>query len=500
MSKRIFSFALTVLLLFTGICGRIGYIVFSNDYKASTSYNHYSLCIGKIKPTIYYRNGAKATNNKYRYSAVVRPNPRCIAELDKIFDSDKSAKITEELRKGYPVIVPLDKKPDVRLSYIRVYSSLYSSNNLNQICAAESNGILNFLSNDIGEKNVIYSIDAQGRLLDGDDGTVENLNYDSPEGYRISIDRAIQSVTADACKDLTSGCVVVMNVEDCSLLAVVNKPDETYMNKPFMQYAVGSVFKLVVAACALENGVDLDYNCKGSIEIGDAVFSCQNKRSHKMQNLKDALANSCNCYFVNLANYLGKQSLYDTAVELGFDDETELFDGWTVDNAIMPNLNDLESKGEVSLFGFGQGKLTVTPMQMCAFLCTVGNRGIKNEPRLFLETVNNANQKTMLSYPEPKSVLSPDACKTLLEYMNYVVTDGTGKNALTSDKKSAGKTATAQTGQFFMKNEYLNTWFAGVYPYDNPQYAIVVMKEHGKSGSQDCCPIFRTIVERLKNM
>ena len=51
-----------------------------------------------------------------------------------------------------------------------------------------------------------------------------------------------------------------------------------------------------------------------------------------------------------------------------------------------------------------------------------------------------------------------------------------------------------------MKNEYLNTWFAGVYPYDNPKYAVVVMKEHGKSGSQDCCPIFRTIVEKLMNM
>ena len=63
MSKRIFSLALTLCLLFTAVCGRIGYIIFSNNYAASTSYNHYSLNIGKKAPTVYYRNGDKATDN-----------------------------------------------------------------------------------------------------------------------------------------------------------------------------------------------------------------------------------------------------------------------------------------------------------------------------------------------------------------------------------------------------------------------------------------------------
>ena len=500
MSKRIFSLALTLCLLFTAVCGRIGYIIFSNNYAASTSYNHYSLSIGKKAPTVYYRNGDKATDNKLRYVAVIRPNPKCISELSKLFSQKRVNEITEELRKGYPILVPLEDKPKFRLNYINVYSSFCSSNNLGQLCAKESNGILSYIGDDIGEKNIIFSIDAQGRLLDGDEGTIKNKNYDSPEGYRISIDEDIQNVVLNAASDLTSGCVIVMDIKDSSILALVNKPDETYLIKPFSQYAVGSVFKLVVAACAIENNVDVEYTCNGSIKIADSVFSCQNKRAHKTQNLKAALANSCNCYFVNLAQTLGKDALYKTVSDLGFDDETELFDKWIIDNATLPSLDDLESKGELSLFGFGQGKLSVTPFQMCSFLCTVGNMGIKNEPRLFLDNINNADEKTAVKYPDGESVLSFDTCKTLLEYMNYVVTDGTGKNALSSDKKSAGKTATAQTGQFFMKNEYLNTWFAGVYPYDNPKYAVVVMKEHGKSGSQDCCPIFRTIVEKLMNM
>ena len=48
--------------------------------------------------------------------------------------------------------------------------------------------------------------------------------------------------------------------------------------------------------------------------------------------------------------------------------------------------------------------------------------------------------------------------------------------------------------------EQLNTWFVGFYPYDNPKYSIVVMREGGKSGAGDCCPVFRTIVEKIDNM
>ena len=310
MSKRIFSLALTLCLLFTAVCGRIGYIIFSNNYAASTSYNHYSLSIGKKAPTVYYRNGDKATDNKLRYVAVIRPNPKCISELSKLFSQKRVNEITEELRKGYPILVPLEDKPKFRLNYINVYSSFCSSNNLGQLCAKESNGILSYIGDDIGEKNIIFSIDAQGRLLDGDEGTIENKNYDSPEGYRISIDEDIQNVVLNAACDLTSGCVIVMDIKDSSILALVNKPDETYLIKPFSQYAVGSVFKLVVAACAIENNVDVEYTCNGSIKIADSVFSCQNKRAHKTQNLKAALANSCNCYFVNLAQTLGKDALY----------------------------------------------------------------------------------------------------------------------------------------------------------------------------------------------
>ena len=84
-------------------------------------------------------------------------------------------------------------------------------------------------------------------------------------------------------------------------------------------------------------------------------------------------------------------------------------------------------------------------------------------------------------------------------YMKNVVDFGTGVNARYKSK-TAGKTATAQSGVYIDGKEQLNTWFVGFYPYVNPKYSIVVMCEGGKSGSEDCCPIFRTIVEKLDNM
>ena len=96
-------------------------------------------------------------------------------------------------------------------------------------------------------------------------------------------------------------------------------------------------------------------------------------------------------------------------------------------------------------------------------------------------------------------VLSEENSKTLREYMRYVVTDGTGRNA-DYKGKSAGKTSTAQSGSFVNGKEVLNTFFAGFYPYSNPKYAIVVMCENGNSGAEDCCPVFRTIVEMLDKM
>lgn len=500
MKKRIVSLALIVAFLAVGLTGRIGYIIFSKTYTVSEGYNSYVLTIDTFAPTLYYEDFQRITNNTKQYAAVIRPNAKCVAELSKIFDSKRVKEITEELKKGYPVIINIEEKDKDGFKYNHVFETYDTKCSFPQLISKNSSGMMTYIEGAAGKRKIKFSIDAKQRLLSGDSGSIIDENYDSKEGYRLSISKEIQQIVYDACRDMKNGCALVMDVHDASILASVSKPDTSYVNKTLQKYPVGSVFKLIVSACAIENHCDLSYNCVGKIAVGDTVFGCQNYHKHAEQNLKEALGNSCNCYFVNLALHLGKDKLTKTARAFGFEDTTLLFDNWKVQNGMLPNDYELNSKGQLALLGFGQGKLLSTPLQICSSLCTIANSGIKNEPRLVLSNVDRLSNSSDIVYDEGERVLSKAACKTLIQYMRYVVSDGTGRKAQSTDGKSAGKTATAQTGQYDKGIELLNTWFAGIYPYDAPKYAVVIMVEDGTSGSSDCCPIFRTIVEKLRKL
>lgn len=500
MKKRIISLTIVISLLISVIGGRIGYIIFSGSYTVSEGYNSYALTIDSFAPTLYYRNADKITNNSNYYVAIIRPNAKCLGELSKLFDNSECQDIIEQLKQGYPVIKIIDSKKRNRVKYIDIYKATSSENICSQLIDTKSSGLLKYVDSTAGIRKISFSIDAKGRLLSGDTGTITDYNYETKEGLKLSLDKEIQQVTYDACKNMQSGCALVMNVEDSSILACVSKPDDSYINKAFQQYSVGSVFKIVVSACALENDIDLKYNCTGSITVGDTTFSCQNNHIHGVQTVKTALANSCNCYFVNLALTLGRERILKTADKLGFNDFTSIYNGWLIQNALLPEEKDLYSKGQLALLGFGQGKLTAAPLQIGSVLCTVANKGKKNTPKLVLSTVNSNGLSSAINYSNSEQVLDKDKCDTLIKYLRYVVSSGTGRQADTNKKQSAGKTATAQTGQYLNGKELLNTWFAGVYPYSSPKYAIVVMTEDGNSGAEDCCPIFSTIVENLEKL
>lgn len=486
MQKRVVSLIVAVSLLLSSLFARIGYIMFNGSYTVSDSYNSYSLTIEKPEFQLYYRNGEKLNNDLNGYVAVIRPNEKCIGELYKIFNYDKIQTIMKELSKGYPIVVELEDY--IETKYIDVFKTHKSSVVCPQLINKSSSGLLKYTNETQNTLKINFSIDAKGRLLSGDNGTLKRNESSFEDGLTLSIDKSIQEIVVDACNEMVSGCCIVMDVNSGEVLACVNKPDDCYINKCFENYPVGSVFKLIIAASALENDINSVYNCTGSIRIGDSTFSCQNDSIHGYQTLKTALANSCNCYFVNLALDLGYNKILETSNEFGFDKTINLYNDWNIKTSNLPSSELLNSKGQLALFGFGQGKLTSTPLQICSSLSVIANKGIYKTPTI------------LKSSKEGKSVISKETADNLLKYMRYVVENGTGKNADDSLQLSAGKTATAQTGQYDNGIELLNTWFAGVYPYNEPKYAIVVMTENGISGSKDCCPIFRTIVENINKI
>ena len=348
-------------------------------------------------------------------------------------------------------------------------------------------GLEKYTDKKIGTLSVNYNVDALGRVLDGDNGRLINKNYNSTDGIKISIDDNIQKIAEESAKSLDKGSVVILDTKTSQILAAVSLGGD-YLNRSISSYAVGSIFKLIVAACALENNINPSYTCKSKIKVGDITFHCQNKHEHGKQHIKQALANSCNCYFVNLALKIGKDKLYNFSKSLGFGDSFNLYDNtFPVSAASFPTVEELKSDGQLALLGFGQGKLTDTPVHFASVVAAISNGGYYNSPTLNIK--NSASNQ----------VISSETCAILKNYMKNVVENGTGFNAQYKSK-TAGKTATAQSGIYVDGKEQLNTWFVGFYPYDNPKYSIVVMREGGKSGAGDCCPVFRTIVEKIDNM
>ena len=487
MKKRYVTVLVLFMFLFSSVIGRCLYIALDKTYYISESYNSYEIEIGTLYTNIYDRKGIPLNNYKSVKVAVIEPDEKCLSELELLFSSEKAKEIKKTLEKGYPVSAQVEKEAETK--FIKQYEKIIENPSdmpAKHLLSKEYGGLEYFESEELGSFSVNYSINARGELLSGDSIFENNNNYYSKDGIIISIDNGIQHIAEKASSSISKGAVVVLDVSTSQLLASVSKGDD-YINRAISPYAIGSIFKLVVCACALENGVSMSYKCDGSIKVSDTTFHCQNSKVHGIQNMKQALANSCNCYFIQLANELGANKLYSTAQKLGFGKEISLYNDFKISEPPIAKLSDLSSLGELSLFAFGQGKLTDTPVHFASVVAMIANGGLYNYPTLDIIEGDNIR------------VLSEENSKTLREYMRYVVTDGTGRNA-DYKGKSAGKTSTAQSGTFVNGKELLNTFFAGFYPYDNPKYAIVVMCENGNSGAEDCCPVFRTMVEMLDKM
>ena len=488
MSKRIISISVVFALVLSLTLGRFGYIIFGDTYKIDKSYNSITLDISNLYTNIYSQNKTLLNNNTKSLVAVIKPNEKSLGELKLLFDENKIKNITDELKNGYPIVIPVDKYANTK--YIRLFETV-NENNSYMLCRhlidKNFGGLEKYTDEKIGSLSINYSVDALGKVLDGDSGAVIDENYDSKKGIQISIDENIQNIVENSAENISKGSVVVLDCDTSQILASYSIGND-YLNRSISSYAVGSVFKLVVAAAALENNIDPTYECKSKITVGDTIYHCQNNHKHGKENIKQALANSCNCYFVNLALKVGRTKIYNTALNLGFASSFSLYnDAYTVPSSAFPTLIELKSQGQLALLGFGQGKLTDTPVHFASVVSAIANGGYYNYPTLNLKKSTDTR------------VFSDKTAKTLRSYMKNVVDVGTGFNAKYKGK-TAGKTATAQSGIYIDGKEQLNTWFVGFYPYDKPKYSIVVMCEGGKSGGEDCCPIFRTIVEKLDKM
>lgn len=372
------------------------------------------------------------------------------------------------------------------------------------------------LSGNNAADTIRCAVTAQGTLRSG---TVpERVRAESSAaGVQLTLSRSVQrAVEAAAGNMMQKGGVLVLETKNANVRACVSlptfdpenvsvsldAPDSPLLNRAFASYAVGSVFKPVLAAAALEAGeVGLVIDCPGYCIVDGQIFRCAGGIAHGTVDLAAALQKSCNGYFIQLGQNLGPERVWKMAEQFGFGRALCLTDTERTASGLLPEWETLTSTGAFANFCFGQGELLATPVQIAGMMNTIAGDGCYREP-LFVEgTLDETTGEplTTLSHRRAKRILTPQTAEKLRTLLTSVVTEGTGQEAAPQEgeETAGGKTGTAQTGQFVEGKEQKNFWFAGFWPAEDPRYTIVVMQDGLTEPVHSSAAVFARICEAL---
>lgn len=365
------------------------------------------------------------------------------------------------------------------------------------------------------QSTVQCAVTAQGQLRTGE--TPQLLRADSGAvGVQLTISRPIQrAAEAVAAETMTTGCILVLDVRTAQVRASVSVPgydpqdlaasldaeNAPFVDRTLESYAVGSVFKPLLAVAALEAGVSLRYECPGACEVDGQWFRCAGGAAHGEVDLASALEKSCNGYFIRLGQLLGEQTLLETAQELGFGKKTWLAGELAASAGGLPGAQELAQSGQLANFSFGQGALLASPVQIAVMMNAIASGGIYRAPSFIKGTLDEATGELLETAlrTQPKRVFSAQTAAALRQMLVQVVEQGTGRDAAGLEGGAGGKTGTAQTGQFdALGSEKKNLWFAGFYPAGNPRYTIVILQDGMQTAQHSSAEIFARLCGQLQ--
>ncbi|RDV81764.1 peptidoglycan D,D-transpeptidase FtsI family protein [Ammonifex thiophilus] len=344
--------------------------------------------------------------------------------------------------------------------------------------------------------------DAQGKLLNG--AGVKLFAVADPERgeVELTLDGELQRKVEEVMdKHRFRGAVVVLEVGKGDLLAVASRPafdpahpekqepDVSFFDRAFAPYPPGSVFKMVVAAAALEEGVvrpEETFCCRGA---EGPLLPCWKKEGHGYLTFRQAFAQSCNPVFAQVGLRLGQEKLIRYCWELCLHERSVI--GYPLPADPRQNLKNLMEPYSLANLSVGQGPLLLTPVQVAAVLNTLLNDGVYVRPRL-VKGIRQRGKLTELPPDKGKRVFSPAVAREVREMMALAVREGTARLGYIPRVGSGGKTGTAE-----LVGEKRCSWFAGFFPLESPRYVVVVMEEGGRGGGEDAAPLFREIGEAL---
>ena len=393
-------------------------------------------------------------------------------------------------------------------------------------------------SNDIER----YEVNAYGRRIN----QLEFQKGKKGKNIRLTIDSKVQELTSELLKD-KAGSICVMDIYTGSIVAmnsspsfdpnsfvfgisqddwqiIRNDPMKPLVNKTLQgNYSPGSTIKPLVALSALENGI-IDTNftvkCTGKREMYGQTYHCWKEKGHGFVSLRNAMKQSCDTYFYEIARKLGVDRLSETAKKFGLGEKVfgELFN--IEKKGLIPNTqwkkNALGSGwllGETIITGIGQGYIQTTPIQLCLMTAQIANGGHKIYPKIIVDKKNDEEAFDIYSplYKDSKNIkIIQDA---MFSSTNEVM--GTSYRSRIDDLKYqfAGKTGTSQVKKISERDRELDlklfeipyeerdhALYIAYGPYKNPRYALSIIIEHGGNGSTAAAPLanklFKLIIDR----
>ncbi len=341
---------------------------------------------------------------------------------------------------------------------------------------------------------------------------VNDTSYKSRDGIVTTLDKELQLFCNSLEEDVKSGAVIVSDMETGEILALSSFPSydadrlEEYLtsnrgeliNKAVCSYTPGSVFKIIVSAAALEESpayASFIHDCKGSIQADSNTFRCHKTAGHGELDMKGAFANSCNCYYVALAEQIGIDSIDRICRKAGLYEMAKA-DFLTEATADFPVFRKDDS-GFLANISFGQGELLLSPLDMINITaCAVS--GYRTPLKLIGGQIKHGKGE-YYTHSEKHRIFSDKTVQLLVSMMEECVNNGTGMSAKIEGAITGGKTATAQTGR---KNgngvEYVHKWFCGFYRGTDKTYIFCILCDNTSENNLSPAVVSSRICRFLK--